>query len=298
MAFSKKTRKRRIQRKKRRSKIRKMKGGLKMQSLENIYYEKLIPQYLPNLPETHESFKLLQNIIAKYIIKSRCALKNTFWKTYKFNDLLTRKYSKYHHDSNYADTSTSHFSFAIGGGYSREEVTYEFSPLPQLVILGITCKPNSKGNYSTLKENWSYNEYKYFSAKDTFLQKPLQFNLSEEQKFAWCLADFPPGWTCTSTAITEIKIRKANKCGYFSSEEQIEEIGPKELEPNVFHRSTMPYESNKITYLFQYNSESEPTPKFEVNCVRYTGDVGYINFEVIDLTNTTTFDQVSPDPNV
>jgi hypothetical protein len=298
MAFSKKTRKRRIQRKKRRSKTRKMKGGLKMQSIENIYYEKLIPQYLPNLPETHESFKLLQNIIDKYIIKSRCALKNTFWKTYKFNDLLTRKYLKYHHDSNYVDRSTSHYRFAIGGGDSREEIAYEFSPLPQLVILGKTCKPDYKGNYSTLEENWVYNKYTYFSPKDTYLEKPLEFNLSEEQKFAWCLADFPPGWTCTSTAITEIKVRQEKKCGFVGYMERIEEIGPEELDPKYFHRNIMPYESNKITYLFQYNSKSEPTPKFEVNCVRYTGDVGYINFEVIDLTNTTTFDEVSSDPNV
>lgn len=288
MALSKKSRKRRLQqRRKRRSKTRKMKGGgffdSKKQSIEDIHYENRIPIYLPNLAKGHESFPILQSIITKHSITNLCEKKSLF-KNYKFKDILPNRYLKYSHDSSPVNTKISHWSY--GGGDSWETIYNVFMPLPQLVMLGKESKPNYKDRYATLPEMWIYGDFKFFSRNDIYINKPLNFSDLREE-FAWCKSEFPAGWTCTSTAITQIQTKIKNHNGTFDNTFELEKH--KKIDPHYFSLKLQPYDSNKITYYFNQKEQ------FEVNCFRYAP--GYIDIEVVDNTSPPTLETPSPPEN-
>jgi hypothetical protein len=292
MTFSKKTRKRRIQRKKRRSITRKMKGGgffeSKWQSIENIYYHDQIPRYLPNLPKGHESYDLLQRIIAKYGIKSHCNQKDRFWETSLFPDKLKRE--KKFYSRGYSTSSASlgdrgeivHSGTNSAGSSQIETRSYTFKLFPKLVNLGQTCSDVSSyydQNGDFTNDNppeWQLSEKNFYSGEALHENDKLSNNYLKHylQEKVWCKAEFPPqkGWKCTSTPITSVELRE-QICGKNAFDYKTEDIKTFTLD---FPSDKEPYESNKITYYL--NQE----PQFEVNCIRYAP--GYINIEVVDLT--------------
>jgi hypothetical protein len=285
MAFSKKTRKRRIERKKRRytKTTRKMKGGIffndsKWQSIENIYYTDRIPRYLPNLPKGHESFEVLKRIIEKHGINSHCEKKDRFWETSLFPDKLKRE--KLYHIPGYRITKMSlgdrgeivHSNKNYDGNFFTGTVVHKFKLFSKLVKTGQTCSDDLSGPYDEYPI-FELNQRRFYSGDGIKAENYMSGDYNMD--LVWCKAEFPPhqGWTCSSTAIEEV-VDIVEDCRFHQRFKTNSLNVSKGDLPGG--KVPVPYESNKITYYL--NREAQ----FEVNCIRYAP--GYINIEVVDLT--------------
>lgn len=271
MTISNKTRRlkltKRMQRKKRRRVTKKMHGrGLGDQSLSDFHYDQdRIPKYLPNLPETHESYEVLKSILDRHPgdIKSYCKEENDtrWWKSKKLNkfpDILKRlKVTAFR---NYKFFSTERYY-----DEQRSMISYPFKLFPQKIILGITTE---------------YTGINFFLNTDENIQHVLHEHTFEPTLIedVWCRATFSPAWTCKSTKIETIKMKE--RIDERKAELKDTHI---ELEIGKFPPGNTPYESNKITYYL--NNEAQ----FEVNCIRYAP--GYINIEVVDLVTKSPLKQ-------